>query len=49
MCIRDRSPVVPTFKTPAESILSKFDSAIEEKGKNANNATNNNFFILFDN
>ena len=47
--IGSQSPVVPTFKTPADKILSKFDSAFREKGKNVNNTKNNNFFIMFNN
>ena len=43
--IGSQSPVVPTFKTPADRILSKFDSAFKEKGKRANNAMINIFFI----
>ena len=47
--IGSQSPVVPTFRTPAESILSRLDSAFEVKGKNANNAIINIFFIVLDN
>ena len=39
------------FSLNAESnldkILSRLDSAFSEKGKRANNATKNNFFIFF--
>ena len=34
--IGSQSPVVPTFKTPDDKILSKFDSAFKLKGKRAN-------------
>ena len=36
-------------KTPDDKILSKLDSAFKEKGKRANNAIKNNFFIVFSN
>ena len=42
-----QSPVVPTFKTPDDKILSKFDSAFKEKGKKANNAISNIFSLFF--
>ena len=47
--IGSQSPVVPTFKTPDDKILSKFDSALIEKGKRANNAIRNIFFIFLNN
>ena len=45
--IGSQSPVVPTFNTPDDKILSKLDSAFNEKGRKANNTINNNFFINF--
>ena len=40
---------VVVFKTPADNILSKLDSAFKEKGKRANNAIRNIFFISLNN
>ena len=45
--IGSQSPVVPTLSTPEDKILSRLDSAFSEKGKRANNATKNNYFIFF--
>ena len=44
--IGSQSPVVPTLSTPEDKILSRLDSAFNEKGKKANNAINNNFFMI---
>ena len=49
MVIGSQSPVVPTFKTPADKILSKLDSAFKENGNRANIVAINNFFILSNN
>ena len=37
---------VPTFSSPEDKILLKFDSALREKGKSAKSTANKIFFML---